>query len=351
MSKSNIDWCDWSWNPITGCYHDCTYCYARKMAIRFAADFRQNINDDRCIKIPSDKNTPLYVLEKPFISRNDRALASPFGFYCTFHKYRLNDISSLKAGRNIFVGSMSDVFGDWVPDEWIKEILDVCNDNPQHNYLFLTKNPNRYWELEDKELLPSTKNIWYGFSYTNNKSKSWASKYGDKNSFISVEPLLEDLRLFDDSMLCPAANWVIIGAETGNRKGKVIPKLEWIRKIVAHCDKFNIPVFMKDSLITIVGEENMRREFPEELKETRISGKRKEILYTHCGICKQENRKSNMTAILGRQARGQSPYAIGYVCNSCYDDFVKGFELDNEDDGKRSESIRDTSSGSKKEST
>ena len=61
--------------------------------------------------------------------------------------------------------------------------------------------------------------------------------------------------------------WVIIGAETGRRKNKVIPKKEWIDKIVKQCHENNIPVFMKNSLIPIVGEENMLREFPESLKK------------------------------------------------------------------------------------
>ena len=57
-------------------------------------------------------------------------------------------------------------------------------------------------------------------------------------------------------------DWVIIGAETGNRKGKVVPRKEWIEAITKLCDKQCVPVFMKDSLIPIIDEENMRREFP-----------------------------------------------------------------------------------------
>ncbi|MFR1061782.1 MAG: DUF5131 family protein [Enterocloster sp.] len=58
----------------------------------------------------------------------------------TFHKYRLNEYQNKKS-RNIFVCSMADLFGEWVPDEWIEEVFEACDNAPQHNYLFLTKNP------------------------------------------------------------------------------------------------------------------------------------------------------------------------------------------------------------------
>ena len=86
----------------------------------------------------------------------------PFGFEPTFHKYRLDMPQKLKQSKNIFVGSMADIFGEWVPDEWIEEIFKACEKSPQHNYLFLTKNPKRYKELAEKELLPLSDNYWYG---------------------------------------------------------------------------------------------------------------------------------------------------------------------------------------------
>ncbi|MFT3952764.1 MAG: DUF5131 family protein [Oscillospiraceae bacterium] len=89
--------------------------------------------------------------------------------------------------------------------------------------------------------------------------------YGRWNAFLSIEPLLEPLNFkyshFD------GIRWVIIGAESGNRKDKVIPEKAWIDDIVNECQKNDMPVFMKDSLIPIVGEENMRREFPWEAKK------------------------------------------------------------------------------------
>ena len=83
------------------------------------------------------------------------------------------------------------------------------------------------------------------------------------NTFISIEPLLADI---SDDNFEELPDWIIIGAETGHRKNKVIPKKEWIDKIVKHCRENNVPVFMKNSLVPIIGEENMLREFPASLK-------------------------------------------------------------------------------------
>ncbi len=86
---------------------------------------------------------------------------------------------------------------------------------------------------------------------------------------MSIEPIMCDISWESDSWIehikrdvCPPVEWVILGAETGNRKDKVIPQKWWIRPIVFDCDKKGIAMFMKDSLIPIVGKKNMRREFP-----------------------------------------------------------------------------------------
>ena len=86
----------------------------------------------------------------------------------------------------------------------------------------------------------------------------------DCKTFLSIEPLQEDINVDSNGSLLKKVDWVIIGAETGNRKEKVVPDKKWITDIVSVCkDKERpIPVFMKDSLVPIVGEENMLREFP-----------------------------------------------------------------------------------------
>ena len=188
----------------------------------------------------------------------------PMAFYPTLHRYRLNDYIG-KKGRNIFVCSMADLFGSWVPDSWIEKVFAACEKAPQHNYLFLTKNPNRYIELEKKGLLPDKH--WYGYSVTK-QSDLWKFHHADdctvKNLFVSIEPILEPIHPGFCSHV--PADWVIIGAETGNRKNKVTSRREWIEEIVIECEYSNIPLFMKSSLAEIWGEP-LIQEFPEMLQK------------------------------------------------------------------------------------
>lgn len=252
MNKTKIEWCDGTWNPVTGCLHDCKYCYARKIANRFGGSVQQLY-----------KGEEIHDLEEPMYTENNMGKITkapyPYDFEPTFHRYRLEEPMRMKKTKNIFVCSMADLFGDWVPDEWIWEVFKACEAAPQHRYLFLTKNPKRYLELYEKEALPYSGNIWLGSSITTSEYKYAWFKGTPFNGFASVEPMLEPLHLPEVDK-CP--EWVIIGAETGNRKGKVVPKAEWTADLVMECDALNIPVFMKDSLIPIVGEDNMRREFP-----------------------------------------------------------------------------------------
>lgn len=243
MNKTKIDWCDSTWNPVTGCFHDCEYCYARGIAERFGG---------------KQKYANIFDESEPIRGSDGKALAYPHSFSPTFHRYRLNDYIG-KQGRNIFVCSMSDLFGKWVPDEWIQEVFGACGKAPQHNYLFLTKNPARYVELiNNTDFFVKTKgNMWFGYSYTEKESKQWWNP--DYNIFTSVEPILEPIDV-------PRCKWLIVGAETGRRKDKVIPKREWIEHLVYYCGKWNIPLFMKSSLADIWGEP-LIQDFPAELKK------------------------------------------------------------------------------------
>lgn len=344
MNKSKIDWCDYTWNPITGCRHDCSYCYARTLANRFAGDVRQNIADDRCRHLDNG----LYEIEEPFKTRNNRTLATPFGFNPTLHKYRMDIPEKHPTGGNFFVGAMADIFGDWIPDEWIEDIFEVCKNNPQHNYLFLTKNPERYTELIHKAMLQNPDNMWYGYSLTNSEQTFYYKSYYYK-SFVSIEPLLDDVgRLLVD--VNPIADWVIIGAETGNRKDKVTPKKEWIDKIVAHCDKFNIPVFMKESLRFIVGDENMRQEYPAQLLHKEISEKNKKRLIAPCSKCGKKMRKSEMYSILAKKQRKESAISIGNICDDCWPSFLEDLKNGNEVDTRTGKSNGNQCSCGKEES-
>lgn len=246
MNKTKIEWSDMTWNPVTGCLHGCPYCYARKIAERFGDRYA---GDD------------LHVIYKETMGG-----PYPYGFAPTLHYMRLAEPARKTSGRTIFVCSMADLFGDWVPDAWIKDVFKACEAAPQHRYLFLTKNGGRY---EQVGLLPNNNNFWYGTTRTGAGANALESGASDcDNNFLSIEPLLAPIGK-ETLDAIEFWGWVIIGAETGNRKDKVTPKKEWIEEIVAACDQAGIPMFMKDSLIPIMGEENMRREFPWGKEEAR----------------------------------------------------------------------------------
>jgi len=248
MEKTKIDWCDSTWNPVTGCLHKCEYCYARGISNRFGGTDSE-VFDEEC------RQSARHELPEPLMLRGKKA-PYPYGFAPTLHRYRMDNYQA-KKGRNIFVCSMADLFGDWVPDEWIQEVFKACEAAPQHSYMFLTKNPWRYADLCRKGMLPTGGNMWYGYSHTGQNTETpgwWNDKY---NVFISGEPLLGDA-------VPTLAKWVIIGAETGNRKNKVVPERNWIEDIVSDCQSKHIPVFLKTSLMGIWGDD-LVQEFPERL--------------------------------------------------------------------------------------
>ena len=163
---------------------------------------------------------------------------------------------------------MADLFGDWVPDEWIRQVLEACDAAPQHRFLFLTKNPSRYKELENLLPLhrrpPAVAEMWFGHSYTGTGDYKPMQLHQAHSRFVSIEPLLHDLSEQDMMIVAATNDWIIIGAETGHRKGKVIPKKSWVDGIVYYAKRNNVPVFMKESLREIMGDD-FRQEFPWEV--------------------------------------------------------------------------------------
>lgn len=295
MNKTRIEWADMTWNPVTGCLHNCEYCYARKIANRFKGGGYGKKIGMFFAEYREDAFNPPYILDEPHYAKTKdnwyRIAPYPFGFEPTFHRYRLDEPQRIKKPQNIFVCSMADLFGDWVPDEWIEEVFEACEKAPQHNYLFLTKNPGRFQDIFLMNKLKITKNMWFGFSTESQLALNkiaMEARYLPQNSFISIEPIHGTVNLTkiypnNKDVLLNFLNghqywlmggdesgkrlkWVIVGAESGNRKGKIIPEKSWIDNIVEECKYAGIPVFMKDSLIPIVGEENMLREFPEGLR-------------------------------------------------------------------------------------
>lgn len=253
MNKTKIDWAEMSWNPVTGCLHKCEYCYARKIASRFGKFCRiDQVNiktvgsgQHTCVEVEYKQDTPY-----------------PEMFTPTLHKYRLSEPAQKTKPQNIFVCSMADLFGEWVPDSWIQAVFKACEAAPQHRYLFLTKNPERYCKLADAGKLPELDNFWYGSTITKPGECMFAGSI-HWNTFLSIEPLLAPLDVGIGSF--GGAKWIIVGAETGNRAGKVMPERAWVEKIIDAARLTGAAVFLKNSLLEVM-EGEFIQEYPWEVQ-------------------------------------------------------------------------------------
>lgn len=290
-AKTKIDWCDSTWNPVTGCEHRCPYCYAKGIAERFGTNWLpdENPDDYKCVLDGTETHAILELDGMQARKQKDGRIvpaAFPLGFTPTLHRYRLDEPQNWKKPRTIFVCSMADLFGDWVPDEWIAEVFKACDAAPWHRYLFLTKNPKRLflmatatkvflWNVDHQDSqvhprtteyaeamrLPIRDNWWFGSTIDNSKAtcfcdgRTW-------NTFTSIEPLTEHLNMGIGSF--GNSKWTIIGAETGNRKGKIAPKREWVENIVEAAQITGMKVFMKESLRSLMGAD-FRQELPWEV--------------------------------------------------------------------------------------
>lgn len=249
MNNTKIDWATRSWNPVTGCLHGCPYCYARNQATRFGGyTYGGKKTTENFVSMePPELFHPMSVRRK---NGEEVAAPFPFGFKPTLHRYRLGDPAKMKKPQRIFVGSMADLFGAWVPDAWIKAVFDACLKAPQHTYLFLTKNPQRYYDLLNAGELPAQGNFWYGSTVTKEGSKFFSGpiRY---HTFLSVEPLLEPLNAGLGSF--GAAEWIIVGAMTGPGSKDHQPRREWLENIVEAAGITHAPVFMKGNLAEVWG--------------------------------------------------------------------------------------------------
>ncbi len=251
MQKTKIPFCDSTFSPITGCLHGCDYCYARRIANRFKGcdifpEGKFDLDDGLELFEPMDKTVKGEKFKAPY----------PVGFVPTMHYYRLKELETKRFGKTVFVCSMADMFGTWVKDSWISSVFHACEKHPEHRYLFLTKNPQRYLDLARDGMLPTGDNYWYGSTITGPNDPLFFSK--QHHTFLSIEPILEPLEIPGD---VTNYEWVIFGAETGNRKEKVTPKLDWVEEAV-NCLKLNgVPIFMKDSMKPVWGDD-LLTEFP-----------------------------------------------------------------------------------------
>lgn len=250
--KNKIGWCTMTFNPCWGCLNHCEYCYARKMA--------------KWLRKSTAATEAFCLLRNGLINQDEIAVILNVAnkiekkirdFEPIFLESKFNKELPQKA-QKIFVGSMSEI--RFWKREWLSKVFKKIEEYPQHDFQFLTKYPYIYYLFE----FPAKS--WLGFTATTNKalangvphierlrSYSLTGKY---LYFVSIEPILEyiDPGLFSNANI----DWVILGAETGNRKGKIIPKKEWVEDIVNHCRYKEIPVYLKDSLKNI---------YPAEIKE------------------------------------------------------------------------------------
>ena len=237
--KNKIGWCSMTWNPVRGCLNNCEYCYARIIAKRFWIEM-YNIELKH------------YYKKHPTWAWTGDHLSGLKDFKPTFLEAQF-DKKLPDSSQKIFVGSMSEIYY-WEP-EWIEKVIDKIKQYPRHIFQFLTK----HLEVYDKWIWP--KNCWLGVTITREKdfdkqNNSFYFYGGNHITFFSFEPLLESInsRYLNNSYI----DWVITGAETANRSGKIIPKKEWIKIIVDYCRDNVIPIYLKDSLRNI---------YPERIKE------------------------------------------------------------------------------------
>lgn len=230
-----VDWAAWTWNPVTGCEHGCGFCYAREIA-----------NSQRMSAYYPNKFEP------------------------TFHAYRLDapkntakpDSEDERDGR-VFVCSMADLFGKWVPDNWIKAVFQACIDNSDWEYLFLTKWPARYAKM------PLIPRAWYGASVIQQSDvkrvESAMQQFSDSDvvRWISLEPMLEPIK-FTDLSWC---NLVVIGSQTStNQPGGPVPafapEFDWIVDVVNQCRDAGVPYYLKANLGMVSPGMNLPKGIP-----------------------------------------------------------------------------------------
>lgn len=150
---------------------------------------------------------------------------------------------------------MSDLSG-WKP-EWRDEVFRKIRDNPQHQFLFLTKRPDLLDFDTDLE------NAWFGVTVTR-KSELWRidalrKNIRAKHYHVIFEPLFDDPGEVD----LTGIDWIVVGTMTGAQRKKVHTDREWAYSLTNQAHALDIPVFMKEDLVPVLGEENMIQEMPE----------------------------------------------------------------------------------------
>ncbi len=221
---TGIEWCDETWNPVTGCSpvsEGCANCWAKRMAKRLKGRYG-------------------YPADEPF--------------RVTLHKDRLGEPLRWKRPRRIFVNSMSDTFHPDVPEEFIDAIFTVMTNPvlgaPWHTYLLLTKRPER---IPPKAWDPAWKNVWPGVTVENQKQVERIPillQIPAAVRFVSCEPMLEPINLrraFGSEgprqTYIEQLDWVIAGSESGPKRRPADP--QWFRSLRDQCQAARVPFFLK----------------------------------------------------------------------------------------------------------
>ena len=209
MQRSSIEWTEATWNPVTGCKEispGCAHCYAKTFAERF-------------------RGVPGHPYEN--------------GFDLQLRPERLSQPLRWKKPRTIFVNSMSDLFHEDVPDDYVREVFEVMRIADHHRFQVLTKRSERLAELAPS--LPWPSNVWMGVSVENQR---FVSRIDDLRQvpaavrFLSCEPLLGELNLDLEGI-----DWVIAGGESGPRARPM--RNEWAMSVLEQCINTGTPFFFK----------------------------------------------------------------------------------------------------------
>ena len=210
-TKSSIEWTELTWNPTVGCTKispGCKNCYAEVMARRLHAMGMRGYEN---------------------------------GFKLTLIPYRLNEPLERTKPTVYFVNSMSDLFHEKVPFDYIQRVFDVMRHARQHTFQVLTKRADRMAEFCRGVTVPG--NVWLGVSVENRKHGlpriPVLRGVDARVRFLSVEPLLEDLGTFD----LKGIRWVIVGGESGHRARPMKPV--WVDGIKRQCDAAGVAFFFK----------------------------------------------------------------------------------------------------------
>jgi protein gp37 len=207
---SSIEWTEATWNPVTGCTKisaGCAHCYAERMSMRLKA------------------------MHQPRYSK---------GFEVATHKDALILPLTWKRPTKIFVNSMSDLFHEAVPDEFIFDIFEVMRQATWHDFQILTKRPDRLIDMNNR--LPWAPNIWMGVTVESGRYISRIDKLRQTDAaikFLSIEPLIAPMPSLDINGI----DWVIVGGESGPNARPMLP--EWVISVRNDCQSQNVPFFFK----------------------------------------------------------------------------------------------------------